>query len=226
MMGITDYSDIDKFDRDKPVIQHDLNVAVPDCLCDRFNLIVDSGTIEHIFDVRQVMANIVQMCRTGGWVVHIAPASNFMDHGFYCMSPTFFYDYYSANGFGDFSCYLFQVGRPNHPPGLLKRSRCFRFHYGMKPGKLLRPKLRTMVFFAARKRRRCEAVTVPVQGCYVPASVERMGALENQEDAPGIVPESLQPVWKKVRPFMSPLRPLVRWIGRRRFGHLTRVERI
>ena len=70
MMGITDYSDIDKFDFEQPQILHDLNAPVPDDLRDRFNLIVDSGTIEHIFDVRQVMENVVRMTRVGGRVVH------------------------------------------------------------------------------------------------------------------------------------------------------------
>ena len=85
----------------------DLNNLVEEpSLLKRFDTIIDVGTIEHVFDVNCALANIVNMLKVGGRVMLIVPASNAIDHGFYSYSPTLFFDYFSENGFSDFSCYL------------------------------------------------------------------------------------------------------------------------
>lgn len=76
----------------------DLNDPVSDDLHDRFDLIIDPGTIEHCFNVAQAMKNISEMTAVGGFVFHSTPGA-YMNHGFYSFSPTFFLDYYSKNGF-------------------------------------------------------------------------------------------------------------------------------
>ena len=43
----------------------DLNLPIADGLCERFDIIIDSGTIEHIFDTRAVLMNIGRMLRPG-----------------------------------------------------------------------------------------------------------------------------------------------------------------
>lgn len=76
----------------------DLNSPnLPDTLAGQFDLIINHGTMEHVFHVPNCLANIHRMLKVGGRVMHSSPSSNFMDHGFYMFSPTFFYDYYSAN---------------------------------------------------------------------------------------------------------------------------------
>ncbi len=37
------------------------------------------------------------MLKEGGRIIHLAPSSNYVDHGFYMFSPTLFSDYYSSN---------------------------------------------------------------------------------------------------------------------------------
>jgi hypothetical protein len=75
------------------------NQRMPDFLMQRFDFIVDGGTLEHIFHVPNVLNNIFMMLRTGGRILHMAPSSNHMDHGFYMFSPTLFMDFYCANKF-------------------------------------------------------------------------------------------------------------------------------
>jgi hypothetical protein len=161
MMGLDDYCDIDNFPGDSPALVHDLNTPVPEEMRDRFGLIVDGGTIEHIFDVRQVAANVVSMCRESGWVVHFTPSNNYVDHGFYTFSPSFFYDLYRANGFGEFTCELFQAD----PDDFFKPCRVLPYSYGMSLKGLLDPDRVTTVFFAARKLREMP-FAVPTQGIY------------------------------------------------------------
>jgi hypothetical protein len=76
----------------------DLNQHVRRFWRNRFDLIIDPGTIEHCFNVVTAMENIVLMLRTGGFVYH-QDAINFPNHGFFSLSPTFFVDFYASNGF-------------------------------------------------------------------------------------------------------------------------------
>lgn len=78
----------------------DLNNAdTPSELINKWDVVLDGGTIEHVFHTPNAMSNIFQLLKIGGRVIHMAPSSNHMDHGFYMFSPTFFWDYYMANGF-------------------------------------------------------------------------------------------------------------------------------
>jgi hypothetical protein len=78
----------------------DLNQGrMPDHLLQAYDFIVDGGTLEHVFHVPNVLLNIFSMLRTGGRILHMAPSSNHMDHGFYMFSPTLFSDFYCANKF-------------------------------------------------------------------------------------------------------------------------------
>ena len=62
-------------------------------------MIIDGGTMEHIFHIPNVLNNIYRMLRVGGRIIHISPSSNYVDHGFYSFSPTLFYDFYQTNKF-------------------------------------------------------------------------------------------------------------------------------
>jgi len=101
MLGVDEVLALDCSDFEGADILHDMNQRVPDRLRDRFGLVVDSGTLEHIFDVRQALSNIAFMVKPGGRVIHLAPANNCVNHGFYQFSPTLFYDFYAANMFRD-----------------------------------------------------------------------------------------------------------------------------
>lgn len=79
-------------------ILHDLNnPELPVELHERFDVIIDHGTIEHVFHVPNALMNLFRMLKTGGRLIHSSPTSNLVDHGFYMFSPTFFHDFYSAN---------------------------------------------------------------------------------------------------------------------------------
>ncbi|MBI3563089.1 MAG: hypothetical protein HY080_15375 [Gammaproteobacteria bacterium] len=87
----------------------DLNrIDTPEALVDRWDTIFDGGTIEHVFHLPNALSNIFRLLRIGGRVVHIAPSSNHIDHGFYMFSPTFFWDYYNANNYEINVCQVFR----------------------------------------------------------------------------------------------------------------------
>lgn len=200
--GIREYLDMDKFDSDCPAVLHDLNDPIPPDLKSRFGTVFDGGTIEHIFDVRQVMGNIVNMLHPGGCVVHLCSFT--IDHGFYGFSPVMFYDYYGANGFGEFECYLLELDLSDVTRTYANRHRCVTYEYGMTLDGVLDTSKEILIFFAARKQVSLRELTVPTQGSYV-----RRGNL------PEVPAEVAQPAFNRLlptwlQPVARPLRPLLR----------------
>lgn len=98
-MGAAEVLALDYADFEGAELVHDLNLPVPPEWHQRFDGILDSGTLEHVFDVPAALANLARMLRPGGRVIHISPCNNFANHGFYQFSPTALADYYQANAF-------------------------------------------------------------------------------------------------------------------------------
>lgn len=96
-LGFDKVESIDYSDFEQCTIVHDLNEDVPEELYNKYDLIFDGGTSEHIFNFPKALANYNKMLKVGGRIIHSLPSSNHVDHGFYMFSPTLFYDYYFAN---------------------------------------------------------------------------------------------------------------------------------
>jgi SAM-dependent methyltransferase len=96
-LGFSEVKSLDRSDFEGADFIADLNLPLPVELHDRFDVVLNGGTLEHIFHVPNVLSNVHRLLKVGGRVIHIAPASNQIDHGFYCFSPTLFHDYYTAN---------------------------------------------------------------------------------------------------------------------------------
>jgi SAM-dependent methyltransferase len=81
-------------------LTHDLNLPVPEVWQERFDAVVDSGTLEHVFNFPVAIANAMNMVKTGGCLLLFTPANNYFGHGFYQFSPELFYRVLSPeNGF-------------------------------------------------------------------------------------------------------------------------------
>jgi len=76
----------------------DLGKAIPEKLENKYDIVIDGGTIEHVFNIAQAFHNITKMLKVGGLVYHALPI-NMINHGFYNISPTLLYDYYGDAGF-------------------------------------------------------------------------------------------------------------------------------
>jgi hypothetical protein len=99
-LGFTEVHALDFSDWEKPDLIWDLNRPVPEEWHGRYDCVFGSGTIQHVFHLPNVLANMHALLAPGGRVVHgMAPSHNHVDHGFYMFSPTLFHDYWSANGY-------------------------------------------------------------------------------------------------------------------------------
>lgn len=78
-------------------LRFDLNQPVP--LDRRFDLILDLGTAEHVFNIHQLFKTVHDLTRPGGLMIHGTPFTGWIDHGFYSFQPTFYWDLAAANGY-------------------------------------------------------------------------------------------------------------------------------
>ncbi len=63
-----------------------------------YGSILNGGTLEHIFDIRQAMENIHDAVTLGGLIIHTTPMT-WHDHGFYNFNPVFFHQTAEANAY-------------------------------------------------------------------------------------------------------------------------------
>ncbi len=86
-------------------ILHDLNEPMPASLHERYAAVIDAGTLEHCFNIAQAATNIASAVALEGFVMHGNPL-NMYNHGFYNLNPTWYHDFYEANGFAVESAHI------------------------------------------------------------------------------------------------------------------------
>lgn len=113
-LGFSDLKSLDYSNYENADIIADLNIRdIGKKVSEKFDFILDGGTIEHVFHVPNSLANIFDLLKEGGRAMHVSPSSNHIDHGFYMFSPTLFCDYYHANQFELNSLQVFRYS-PKH----------------------------------------------------------------------------------------------------------------
>lgn len=98
-LGFEKVSGLDYDDFEGADIVCDLNLPISEDNIEKFDVVFDGGTMEHVFNVKCFLENIDRLLCLGGIVIHEVPSSNAIDHGFYSFSPTLFLDYYTKQGY-------------------------------------------------------------------------------------------------------------------------------
>lgn len=161
LIGSKEVLALDISDYQRADIIADLNYDIDTKYHNSFDNIVDVGTLEHIFDIPIALKNIISMLRVGGNIALCLPSSNSIDHGFYSFSPTFLYDFFDVNGFGNFSCYL-SVG---NPMSYLSKGKLYKYT-GLSRECPILTAFGVEVFFFATKESEVDTVTKPQQRIY------------------------------------------------------------
>lgn len=98
-LGFTRAAFIDISDHEGADILFDLGRAeLPAEFEGAFDTVFDCGTLEHVFHLPHALHNVVAMAAPGGHVLHLVLMANGVDHGFYQLSPTLFFDWFDAAG--------------------------------------------------------------------------------------------------------------------------------
>lgn len=86
---------IDASNYENATLIHDMNKPLPMELRQKYDTVIDFGTLEHIYNIPQALENCSLLCKPGGQIIHSLPANNSCGHGFWQISPELFFSLYS-----------------------------------------------------------------------------------------------------------------------------------
>lgn len=86
-LGATTLHALDYSPYEGAQILHDMNVDVPEALVGQYSIVIDGGSLEHIFNFPTAVRNCMTMTTLGGHFLAIAPCNNYCGHGLYQFSP-------------------------------------------------------------------------------------------------------------------------------------------
>jgi len=114
-LDIRDLRALDHSDYEGAALTHDLNQPLPSGLHEQFDVVIDSGTLEHVFNLPVAIASCMQLVKRGGTLFLSSPANNMCGHGFYQFSPELWFRLFrNVNGFT-----LTRLALVTHPfPGI------------------------------------------------------------------------------------------------------------
>jgi hypothetical protein len=79
---------------------HDLNKPIPDEWKGQYDLVIDGGTLEHVFNFPTAIRNSMELLADGGYFFGSNPADHWLGHGFYQFGPELFFRVFTErNGF-------------------------------------------------------------------------------------------------------------------------------
>lgn len=225
-LGFSEVHSMDYSDYENATILHDLNRAdPPEGLLDRFDVVLDRGTSQHVFHTPNLLSSLVRMTKVGGRIIHFVPSSNHIDHGFFMYSPTLFYDYYTANGLE--INYIYVVRQPwleRHPridvfaytPGCLQAIS----HGGLDDGGY-------QIFCVVTRKPDSTFDRIPQQSFYVAKWGQAAAGDIAQPEAEGGVLEALKSIVRRNRLLYRFVASLVNPIKKRRLRRrsLRRIAR-
>jgi len=123
-LGASKIESLDNSDYEGATHIHDMNEEVPSSLCSKFDTVLDSGCLEHIYNAPQALKNCSMLLKPGGQILHILPANNYCGHGFWQFSPELFFSLYSEeNGYKSVEIFIadltdwkhwYFVAKPEH----------------------------------------------------------------------------------------------------------------
>ncbi len=99
-LGAVSVTSLDFSNYQGGALRHDLNEPIPEEWKNRYDFVIDGGTLEHIFNVPVAIRNAMEMLDQGGHYLGLSPSDHWLGHGFYQFSPEWFYRVFSTeNGF-------------------------------------------------------------------------------------------------------------------------------
>lgn len=117
-LGASTVEAIDASDYEGANHIHDLNRTIPAALHDKYDVVFDGGTLEHVYNIPNALLNCMKMIKIGGHFISISVCNNFVGHGFYQFSPEFFFRSLSqSRGFEIKDAIFVELGRSpvQHP---------------------------------------------------------------------------------------------------------------
>jgi SAM-dependent methyltransferase len=160
LLGVAEYEAIDLHGT-KRAQRIDLNRPYDPAR--QFDLVLNFGTTEHIFNQYEAFHSIHKLAKAGGLMIHGLPHSGDREHGFYNYHATFFFDLAAANGYEVVS--FWWRGQKSKGDGTVNIIREFDKRADYLDFVAERP-LGQETFLVCFRKRADAAFTCPMQGYY------------------------------------------------------------
>jgi hypothetical protein len=99
-LGAREVDSIDASTYESASIIHDMNLPLAEKYKNTFDVVLDGGSLEHVFNFPIAIKNCMEMVKLHGYFLGISPANNFCGHGFYQFSPELYFRVFAPeNGF-------------------------------------------------------------------------------------------------------------------------------
>lgn len=98
-LGAHEIVSYDYSDYEGATFLHDMNIPISDLHKEKYNVVFDGGTLEHVLHYLIALKNAMEMVKVGGNLILTTPTNNYNGHGFYQFSPDLFFTILEGNGF-------------------------------------------------------------------------------------------------------------------------------
>jgi hypothetical protein len=99
-LGASEVHTLDYSSYEGADLLYDLNQPIPCELKGRFDVVIEAGSLEHVFNFPIAIANLMQMTKVGGTIFASTVSNNLCGHGFYQFSPELIFRIFTVeNGF-------------------------------------------------------------------------------------------------------------------------------
>jgi hypothetical protein len=140
-------------------IARKLDLNEPIQLDRKFDVSINHGTAEHIFNIAQVFRTMHEYTVAGGLMIHEDPFTGWIDHGFFNLQPTLFLDLAEFNQYDIQAMYIEDFNARSVIP-ITSRQDVYDL---ARDGKIA---ANTSLFVAYRKSLYDRPFQIPVQGYY------------------------------------------------------------
>jgi hypothetical protein len=90
-LGAKKVDSLDYSDFEQASIIHDMNLPINEKFKEHFSVVIDGGTLEHVFNYPVAVKNCMEMVKIGGHLILATPGNNWLEHGLYQFSPNLFF---------------------------------------------------------------------------------------------------------------------------------------
>jgi hypothetical protein len=172
-----------------------LNKPVEVSLHEKYDAVIDGGSLEHIFHTPNAIESYMNLVKKGGSLFIFTTANNHLGHGFYQFSPEFFFNIFNeSNGFEIQDILL---DEHNFPSAELDSNHKFYrisnpFDVKSRVG-LVSKKPAMIMIHAVRKEIKPLFATFPIQSDYQPLHAGKVKSQESKiKQLFNRLPKSLQ----------------------------------
>lgn len=108
-LGARNIHSFDYSDYEEPTFVHDFNEPISLEFDEKYDLVVDGGSLEHIFNYPIAIQSCLRMVKVGGLFATITPCNNICGHGFYQFSPELYFSLLCKNnGFSLIKLFIYE----------------------------------------------------------------------------------------------------------------------